>query len=68
MTLKQIQRLDREFLTVAEVAEFMRVAPQGIRTQARVNPAALGFPVSMIGVRVLIPRMGFIKFCKGESA
>ena len=35
---------------------------------AQIEREKLGFPVSIIGNRVKIPKDAFIKFCKGESA
>lgn len=68
MTLAQIEQIDREYLTVEEVAAYFGSKPQNIRVQAHRNREDLGFPVSIIGSRVKIPKVGFIKFCKGESA
>ena len=37
-----------------------------LRDQARRDPSALGFPVSIIGRRVIIPREPFIQWIKGQ--
>lgn len=68
MTLQQIEQIDREFLTVNEAAAYFGCDPQNLRTQAHLDRAKLGFPVSIIGNRVKIPKVGFINYCKGISA
>ena len=67
MTLHEIAQIDREFITVAEVAEYFGCNPQKLREPAHRGREKLGFPVSIIGNRVKIPKDAFIKFCKGES-
>lgn len=66
MNLEEIEMLDREILYPADVASFLRVNAQTIRDQAWKNPKALGFPVSVIGNKVEIPKHSFIRFWKGE--
>lgn len=65
MTLKEIESLDRDFLTVAEVASCMKCDPQLIRDEASKEPKYLGFPVSRIGHSYKIPREGFVNWAKG---
>lgn len=57
------------FLTAAEVGRAAGISPDHIRVQARNNPAALGFPVTVVGSRVYIPRVPFLKHCglEGEN-
>ena len=62
MTLDDLKRLDREFLTPAQVAEVMGCDAQGIRVWARQRPEGLGFPVCLVGSRVKIPRVPFLRF------
>ena len=64
-TLKEIEASSKEWLTVAEVAEFLNSDPQAIRIQAHKDRAALGFPVIIIGCHIKIPRVGFLNFFKG---
>ena len=66
-TLREIESADKEWLTVAEVAEFLNSDPQAIRIQAHKDRAALGFPIIMIGNHIKIPRAGFINFFKGAQ-
>lgn len=48
-------------ITAAEAGAAIGAAPGHIRAQARKNPAALGFPVTVVGTRVYIPRIPFLK-------
>lgn len=65
MTLKEIESMDRDFLTVAEVASCVKCDPQLIRDEASKEPKYLGFPVSRIGHSYKIPREGFVNWAKG---
>ena len=68
MTLDDIRKIDREFLTPAQVAEVLGCDPQGIRVWARQRPEGLGFPVCIIGSRVKIPRMAFVRWIEGGDS
>ena len=68
MKLEEIAKIEREFVTVNEAASYFGCNPQKLREQAHRDREKLGFPVSIIGNRVKIPKEAFIKFCKGESA
>ena len=67
MTLTELEALPDEVLTCAEVAPVLMVNPQSIRVQAYECPEKLGFPVICIGNRVIIPKVGFIRFMTGET-
>ena len=67
MTLDDLKRLDREFLTPAQVAEVLGCDPQGIRVWARQRPEGLGFPVCLVGSRTKIPKRPFIRFMEGKA-
>ena len=62
MTLKDMMKSDRPFLTPAEVAPVLECDPHAIRLAARIAPEGLGFPVICIGSRVKIPRLPFVEF------
>lgn len=62
MTLDDIRKIDREFLTPAQVAEVLGCDPQGIRVWARQRPEGLGFPVCLVGSRIKIPKVPFLRF------
>lgn len=55
-------------LTAQEAAAVLRCNPQSLREAARDEKtrAKLGFPVVVIGTRVLIPRQKFLEFL-GET-
>lgn len=67
MTMDQIRTSEKEFLNAEEIAEAIGIHPQSLRQQAHSDPAMLGFPVCVIGRRVLIPRKGFINFMEGGT-
>jgi hypothetical protein len=67
MTLDDLKRLDREFLTPAQVAEILNCSAHGVRIWARQRPEQLGFPVCIIGTRVRIPKRPFIQFMEGKA-
>lgn len=67
MTLDDIKNMDREMLSPAIVAKVIHCNPYYITIQARTNPTALGFPVSVQGTRTRIPRRAFIKWMEGET-
>ena len=62
MTLKELRELEREYLTAAQIAGVLGSDPQTIRVAARVDPQRLGFPVVVIGSRVKIPRVPFLRY------
>ena len=64
MTLKEIERSEKEFLLAADVAPVLGLDPQCLRSQAQDDPVKLGFPVTVTGSRVRIPRLGFLHFMK----
>lgn len=66
-TLEQIEALDKEMLTPADIAPILGSDPQTIRWQAQNKPGKLGFPIILIGNRVKIPKAAFINFCLGKS-
>jgi hypothetical protein len=67
-TLADIEALDCEILTCAQVAPILCANPNTIYGQAMERPELLGFPVICAGRRVKIPKAAFVRFMKGESA
>ena len=67
MSIKEIENLDREFLTPTEVGQFFGVTGHQIAVQARTAPQSLGFPIVQIGKRYKFPKAGFLRFVRGES-
>lgn len=64
--LNKLKQSTADFLAVAEIAPLIGAHPQSIRSQAQADKDKLGFPVSVIGNRVRIPRLAFIKWMEGE--
>lgn len=67
-TLADIEALDCEVLTCAQVAPLLQANPYTIHGQAMERPELLGFPVICAGRRVKIPKAAFVRFMKGETA
>ena len=65
MTLQEIKALDREYLTPAQIAPILGCDPQDIRVAAHQRPDLLGFNVAVVGTRVKVPRLAFIKWVEG---
>lgn len=66
MTLAEIEAMDCDFLTVAQVAKCLKCEPQLIRDQAERQPQYLGFNISRFGHAFRIPRLAFIAWMKGK--
>lgn len=66
MTLAEIAAMDKDFLTVAEVAECLHMAPQLIRDQCERDIKLLGFPACRCGHAFRFPREGFIAWATGK--
>lgn len=66
MTLDEIRNSTKMMLTPSDVAEVLGCDAQSIRINAKIAPERLGFPVIMIGNRVKIPKLAFIRFITGE--
>lgn len=68
MTIDDIEHLDEEVLTPAQVASVLHTDPTAIRLAARRFPERLGFPTLCVGSRVKIPRQAFLRWLKGGGA
>lgn len=66
MTLRELETTDKMFLRASDIAEIVGSDPQDIRNQAKNGSELLGFPVTIVGKNVKIPRLPFLKFIKGE--
>ena len=67
MTLEQIRKTDKLFLTPTDVCEVIGCGAYAINVQAHQDAKKLGFPVCVIGTRVRIPTEGFLNWMKGKE-
>lgn len=67
MTLNDLRDIDREYLIPREIAPILGCDPQDIRVAAKQAPERLGFNVAVIGTRVRIPRLAFIRWMEGQQ-
>jgi len=67
LTLKEIEEMTCNTLSVKQVADFLGKNPQTIRDQAEDDPKFLGFPICKAGRSYCIPRAGFICWAKGQT-
>lgn len=65
MTLAELEALDTEVLTCAQVAPVLRCKPYSLHQTAMQRPQLLPFPVIVIGRRVMIPRDAFCSAMRG---
>lgn len=67
-TLAEIEACQKTMLFASDVAEYLHTDAHSIRLAARQAPGLLGFPMIVVGSRVLIPKEGFVRFCQGLEA
>ena len=67
MNLSDIHRSTKVYLTPSDVAAVLDCDPHSIRTQAHRDPSKLGYPVIVIGRRVRIPRIPFLRYLEGRD-
>lgn len=68
MTFAEIEQSEKDFLTPTDVAPIFGCMPYSINVQAKEDITKLGFPAAKIGTRVLIPRLGFIRWVRYGNA
>ena len=61
-TMQDLVTSDKEFFTVNDVCGVLGSDPQTIRICARQRPELLGFRTIVMGSRVKIPRIPFLRF------
>ena len=66
MTLDEIKACDKATLTPADIAEVLGCGAQDIRVAAKLHPERLGFNLALVGTRVKVPRLAFIRWMEGE--
>ena len=67
MNIEDILASTTPMLRPADVAPIIGCDPQWVRDTAKSNPAALGFPIIVVGTRVEIPRIPFLRFMGYEE-
>ena len=65
MTLRELEQLPKEMLIPADIAPILGCTPYSINVAVK-KGTQFPFPVILMGTRVRIPKMPFIKFMKGE--
>lgn len=72
MTLSEIAKYERDYLTPTQAAPVLKCNPYYINlmSKSEEDRKALGFPVIRVGTRVKIPRIPFLHFMgyQGEIA
>lgn len=68
MTFSEIEHSEKDFLIPADVADFIGCKPYSLNVQAKEDITKLGFPAALVGTRLLIPRLGFIRWVKYGNA
>ena len=66
MNISELELMTEDFVRPDDVAPIIKTDCQSLRQQAKTDPSMLGFPVCVIGRKIYIPRMSFIKWVKGE--
>lgn len=62
MNIEDIRASTAPMLRPVDVAPIIGCDPQWVRDTARSNPEALGFPALVVGSRVKIPRIPFLRY------
>ena len=65
-TLEEIEALPKEMLIPSDIAGYLGCAPYAINVRAQNNSNPFPFPVIVVGRRVIIPKIPFIKVMRGE--
>lgn len=66
--LDEIRAMTKAVITPETAAKALGCKAQSIRVAARVAPERLGFPVTVLGTRMLIPRLPFLQYLEGSGA
>lgn len=64
-TLQEIEALEKDILVPTDVAGYLGCEAHSINRAAKDAPGLLGFPVTVMGSRVRIPKDGFVRWAKG---
>lgn len=61
LSLADLAAMEGDCLTAEDVAYVMKSDPNTVRGMAREFPELLGFPVTCLGRRVIIPKIPFLR-------
>ena len=67
MTIEEIRKSDKTYLTPADIADALDADAQAIRVTARETPELIRYPFTFIGCRMKVPRLGFLRWFDGEA-
>ena len=67
MTIDEIRASTKDMLTPTDIAPVLGCNPYSLNLTARNNIKALGFPASLVGTRLKIPRIGFLRWFDGQE-
>lgn len=62
MTIQELIACEDDFVYPDDVCKILGCDPHRIRLTAKANPRLLGFPVTVIGTRVRIWRVPFLRY------
>ena len=65
-TLDDIKAIPKETLIPKDICGYLACSQYTINCQAQHAPEKLGFPVSVMGSRIKIPKAGFIAWAEGN--
>ena len=66
LTLEQIENLEKNMLIPTDIAGYLGADTYAFTIQAKQDSSKLPFPVMIIGNRVKIPKVPFVKVMRGE--
>lgn len=66
--IEEVKSMTSETIDAETAAKVLKCSPHSIRVTARARPEMLGFPTIVMGHRVRIPRIPFLRFLLGEEA
>ena len=64
-TLEEIEACPKTMLVPTDVAGYLGCEAYSINRAAKDAPGLLGFPITVMGSRVRIPKDGFVRWAKG---
>lgn len=65
MTIDEIRSSTKDMLTPSDIAPVLGCHPYSLNVAAKADIKVLGFPASLIGTRLKIPRVGFLRWYDG---